>query len=119
MQKILVKDFSCIKNADLEISPLTLIIGPQASGKSVLSKLVYFFTHIITDFNRYVTEDQLCFDDFEKRISALFFEWFPCSAWGAKRFVIKFELGEFSIYLHRVGKQNKIKIQFCDKFKEI
>lgn len=116
MQKLHIKDFSCIKSASLEVNPLTLIIGPQASGKSVISKLLYFFTNIIVDYDRYVIDDLLTFEDFEKRISSIFQEWFPSSAWGPKRFTITFELSEFNVVLTRVAKSDKIKIKFCDDF---
>jgi len=116
MQKIIVKDFSCIKNANLEVAPLTLVIGPQASGKSVLSKLIYFCTSIISDYDRFAIEDRLSFEVLERRIAALFVEWFPVSAWGGKRFSIDFELSEFKMNITRVGKTERVRIKFCEDF---
>lgn len=78
--------------------------------------MVYFFTNIIIDFDRYVIDDLISFDDLEKKIPILFQEWFPASAWGGKRFIIEFELGEFSAKITRVAKSDKIKIKFCDSF---
>ncbi|MCW1979629.1 AAA family ATPase [Xanthomonas campestris] len=118
MQKITVKDFSCIKSATLEIAPLTLVIGPQASGKSVLSKLIYFCTSIISDYDRLAVEDRLSFEHLVKRISGLFCEWFPVSAWGTKRFSISFRLGRFEMQIKRVAVSDRVKIKFCDEFAE-
>lgn len=116
MQKIIVKDFSCIKSAALEVAPLTLVIGPQASGKSVLSKLIYFCTNIISGYDRFAIEDRLSFDALERRIAALFIEWFPISAWGSKRFSIQFELGTFKVEIARIGKSDRARIKFCEQF---
>ena len=38
-----VKNFGPIKRCDLEVSEMLVLIGEQASGKSTLAKLVYFF----------------------------------------------------------------------------
>jgi predicted ATPase len=38
-----VENFSVIKKARLEFGRITVIIGPQASGKSLLCKLAYVF----------------------------------------------------------------------------
>ena len=49
MLRLQVENFSCIGKADLEIGQITILIGPQASGKSVLSKLAYFFVELVSD----------------------------------------------------------------------
>jgi hypothetical protein len=42
VRKLTVKNFSVIKDATLEFGKITVLIGPQASGKSLLCKLAYF-----------------------------------------------------------------------------
>ena len=44
MAELLIENFSCIDEAKINLARVTILIGPQASGKSVISKLVYFFT---------------------------------------------------------------------------
>jgi predicted ATPase len=39
-EKLIVKDFGPIKNAELDLKKVTVFIGPQGSGKSALAKLV-------------------------------------------------------------------------------
>lgn len=41
--KLIVKNFGPIKDAELESKQFTILIGPQASGKSVLAKLLSIF----------------------------------------------------------------------------
>lgn len=43
MQKIEIKNFGPIESVSIEVLPLTVLIGPQASGKSTIAKLVFFF----------------------------------------------------------------------------
>ena len=50
MQKIIVKDFGPIKNVEIEIGKITLLIGEQATGKSTISQLIYFFKSLKEDF---------------------------------------------------------------------
>jgi len=43
MPKIIVEKFKGIQNAEIEIRDMVVLIGEQATGKSTLAKLVYFF----------------------------------------------------------------------------
>ena len=43
IQHLHVRDFGPIKSCDIEVQQLTVLTGPQASGKSTLAKLIYFF----------------------------------------------------------------------------
>jgi predicted ATPase len=43
-EKLVVKNFGPIKEAELEIKKVTVFIGPQGSGKSTLAKLVAIFS---------------------------------------------------------------------------
>lgn len=43
MQKLIVDNFKQISHAEIEIKDFLLLIGPQASGKSTIAKLIYFF----------------------------------------------------------------------------
>jgi hypothetical protein len=45
VRKLTVKNFSVIKEAELEFGKITVLIGPQASGKSLLCKLAYFLSN--------------------------------------------------------------------------
>jgi predicted ATPase len=46
MQKIIVKNFGPIKEVELEIQDFMVFIGPQASGKSTIANILYFFTEL-------------------------------------------------------------------------
>lgn len=50
MQKIIIENFGPVKNAEIEITPLLVLIGEQATGKSTIAKLIYFFKSLSNDF---------------------------------------------------------------------
>jgi AAA15 family ATPase/GTPase len=54
MQKIIVKNFGPIKEAEVELGKFTLFIGEPASGKSTLAKLVYFFKSLKEDVKEFI-----------------------------------------------------------------
>ena len=75
MTTLTVKDFSCVDEAEIQLAQLTVLIGPQASGKSVISKLVYFFYDIL---NRQFSdlEDEQTLEEFRSALSDEFKKWF-------------------------------------------
>jgi predicted ATPase len=46
MKKLIVNGFGPINNLDLEVKDYMVFVGPQASGKSTVSKLLYFFDEL-------------------------------------------------------------------------
>lgn len=50
MQKIHVQNFKAIRDMEIELDKVLLLIGEQASGKSTISKLIYFFKSLRQDF---------------------------------------------------------------------
>src|SRR5208282_2850826 len=58
MQKIIVENFGPIKHAEIELRDFVVLIGEQASGKSTLAKLVYFFNSLSEDFVRFENQSK-------------------------------------------------------------
>lgn len=108
MFKLQVKDFSCIGQADIRFGRMSVLIGPQASGKSVLSKLAFFFLELMNDQNEAVL-DQRSFESFTESVKVSFSEWFPVPAWGSKKFTIQFALGDYKIKVTRTTYDDSVK----------
>lgn len=102
MKKLHVKNFSCVAHAELDLQALTILIGPQASGKSVLSKLTYFFISVLKEQSRYILKTN-SLDSYKSFIKQRFNEWFPFSAWGNKKFVISYRIGNSEIKISRTA----------------
>jgi AAA15 family ATPase/GTPase len=56
MQKLKIKNFGPITNCQLDITDYLIFIGPQASGKSTISKGIYFFKSLREDLINYIYE---------------------------------------------------------------
>lgn len=88
-ESLKVKNFLVIKNAEIEIKRINIIIGPQANGKSLLAKLVYFFQCISKGIHEGIrlnlTKPQL-----DKKILANFEQRFPRYSWEGTSFFIEY-----------------------------
>ena len=119
MRTLQVENFSCIIAATLEIDRLTLIIGPQASGKSVLGKLSFFAIDVgLTQHVSIVRGDN--FEKFVQTVKQRFVEWFPIEAWGPNKFKIRFSAGDYAITATRKSykgaSSDDFRLQFSDAF---
>ena len=115
-----IEDFSCIRVARFELAPVTVLIGPQGSGKSVTTKMFYFCIDALS--RQYILAERGGdIDDFKRETAKLFKAWFPPSAWGQRRFNITFQAGDFSIrFLRRMAKgvpSDEVAVTFSDFFK--
>ena len=59
MQKIIIKNFGAIEYAEIEIKKVLVLIGEQASGKSTITKLIYFFKTLRDDVFKSIYQDKV------------------------------------------------------------
>jgi predicted ATPase len=92
-ESISINNFLIIKKAELEVKKINVIIGPQANGKSVIAKLLYFFKNSSSEFLEGIRGnkskrilDLSILNDFEKR--------FPRYSWEGSSFQVSYELGD-------------------------
>ncbi|HEY0307874.1 MAG TPA: ATP-binding protein [Acidobacteriaceae bacterium] len=100
MRTLTVSRFSCISEATLPIAPITLLIGPQASGKSVLCKLCHFCCGLLNEQVQSISELASA-SDYADVICDKFLRWFPVETWGGEQFEIRFSFGEHEIKIRR------------------
>lgn len=120
MRTLRVGNFSCIASAELEVGRLTTIIGPQASGKSVLAKLCFFANDIVHTLPESIGRGD-SFDKMSLGVKKRFMEWFPVAAWGTKKFRIQYSAGEYSVTFSRKTYRDKLgddfRIRFSPEFR--
>lgn len=120
MPTLSVTDFSCIGRANLELAPLTILIGPQASGKSVLSKLTSFCYAPLSRHGSYFFDERRSLQGIVEALEKDFADLFPPTAWGAGKFVIEFTAGQYSMRiarrLSRRTMANHVEIRSSDFF---
>lgn len=107
MPSITIRGFSCIKECDIDINRINFIIGPQSSGKSVISKLIYFFNDAIRADYFNSIEAEKTFAQYKRTQKEKFLKWFPMSTWGKSPFYIRCNFGNEWIQIER--KMNKIR----------
>jgi hypothetical protein len=114
-RKLTISRFSAFEEASINLSSLTIITGPQASGKSLICKLTYFFQEVFEQILRSVQDSQ-SFAQFGKAQAGRFLEWFPASAWGSSRFRIAYEVDGLDIEVTRgsgrAGPRDSVSIKF-------
>ena len=74
--KLTVNDFISIKSAELELKGITLIIGEQAEGKSLLAKLLYYFLRLVEiphPAGVRVNNSSDCIDEYKREFKKRFF----------------------------------------------
>lgn len=92
MPKLSISCFSCIDRAEIELGEFTILVGPQASGKSIISKLSFFFYDILAQ--QYLALEEGRDSKFLlKKVGDDFQSWFPSTAWGRRKWKIRFEAG--------------------------
>ncbi len=106
MERIEIKNFAGIKDVSLEIKQINILIGPQASGKSIIAKLLFYFKNFIFEIIS-AAEDSQRIIDLDKDCKQKFQEYFPSSFWGNKDFTIKYYLNEEFIEVYRKKTKSK------------
>lgn len=99
MHKIKVKNFKALKNVEIEVNSFLILLGEQASGKSTISKLIYFFKSLKQDYIELIYENPALGAHFAdllwKRIARKFYDYF-----GSTRHLENFEI----VYTYGRGK---------------
>jgi hypothetical protein len=96
MEKLIVENFLGIKSATVDVRPITILIGQQASGKSVLAKLLYYFRSFPTILAESAIDDADLPDMHDSCLNR-FYEYFPKSGWGKKNFRVRYEVGSLFV----------------------
>lgn len=95
-----ISNFLCIDELTIELKKINVVIGPQASGKSVVAKLSYFFKQFIWElFYSAIQENEK--SEFDERIVGRFFKLFPSSGWGNDDFNIEYRVSDIFIRVSR------------------
>lgn len=114
MQKILIQTFGAVQNAEIEVKKVLVLIGEQASGKSTIAKLIYFFKSLKDDlFNQvYSNSQKEAFDvliDLNYPIREKFYDFFGSTL----------HLPDFSITYYYDAEQDRYLKLSLDKNKKL
>lgn len=107
MESLEITNFLTIRQAKLDVRRITILIGPQANGKSIVAKLLYFFRNFLTSQFIKSIENQETKPQLQKQSIANFEQIFPRYAWADQLFKIVYRIDEIEISLSRQGKSTK------------
>jgi predicted ATPase len=108
MQTLIVRDFLGIREGVVELDSLTALIGAQASGKSVIARLVYFFNEYFAGFDEIALLKQEHKKTYDSRKKVDFCKLFPQYTWVDDAFVITYRNGLHEVTLTSAAKSENI-----------
>ncbi|MBK1990624.1 ATP-binding protein, partial [Sphaerospermopsis aphanizomenoides BCCUSP55] len=118
MEKLIVKNFLNIKYIEINLSKINIIIGQQASGKSVIAKLVYFGRNFFIQYRLSMPFKGQKKAEFDRSIIANFKTIFPEYAWKDQEFDILYENEQYYVRLEHntisYSKQHKLSLEYSE-----
>lgn len=99
---IIIENFGGIKFIEFEFKAINILIGPQASGKSITVKLSYFFKTFFSEILRSITNNETK-RQLDSRQKDRFYNYFPKESWPKGSFKIKYQINNTSIYVTKSG----------------
>ncbi|MBD1828952.1 ATP-binding protein [Microcoleus vaginatus GB1-A2] len=117
-EKLIVRNFAGIKDLEIEIKRINILIGPQASGKSVCAKLLFYFKNFVWEILSVVNNEQTK-RNLDSNYSKTFEEYFPPDSWGKQDFFIRYEISNVFIEVSRKqDTKGRISLSYSDFFKK-
>ena len=105
-ETLTIKNFAGIREASFDLSRINVFIGPQASGKSVCAKLLFYFKEVVFGLATEIASEQ---EGTETQITVhhreRFLKYFPLSSWGDAVFSVQYLFSALWITIerHQVG----------------
>lgn len=111
-EKIIIHNFAGIKHLTIDVKKINIFIGPQASGKSVVAKLLFYCKQFIEEIgNQGIKRNQK--RDLDRVLKNKFETYFPRNSWGSDDFFIQYFIGNELIEITKSddGKSGTQKLQ--------
>lgn len=112
-ERLEIINFLLIKEANFDVGRVNVIVGPQASGKSVVSKLLFFSRDFLN--RQFISSIEENTSRSELRVAALekFIKYFPKYTWEQQPFEIHYKNGNLSFTVkNEKTAKNKCKLSF-------
>jgi len=97
-EKLYIKNFAGIREAEFDINKINILIGPQATGKSVVAKLLYLFNEYLR-FLSFLASTGRTKKDLDSYIKYIFNKYFRYYFSESEESFIKYELNEENIII--------------------
>ena len=117
-EKLIIRNFVGIERLNLDLRKINILIGPQATGKSICAKLLYHFKGFIFDIFTAV-ENQRSKREMDATFIEEFQDYFPPQSWGKGGFSLRYTIGKSFIEISKGEKaKSKIRLSYSDFFRK-
>lgn len=116
-EKIIIENFGGLKKLEFDLKNINILIGPQASGKSISVKLMYFFKNFTSEIFK-VIENNESKRELDSKQKETFTTYFPRESWPKGSFKIEYIINNSWI---KIEKKTTLKLVFSysEDFKKI
>ncbi len=111
-----INNFAGIDKLEIDLNEINIFIGPQASGKSITAKLIFYFKSFIFEIRRGV-ENKENKREIDRHHINKFINYFPKETWPKGSFSIKYIIGKTTMKIQKDDKL--IKFEYSDNLKDI
>jgi len=88
----------------MELKPINVIIGPQASGKSVTAKLLYFFKSLLEEIYESILNEESR-RELDNKQAEKFSMYFPKDSWPNNNFKVEYHFKQYWILVQNKGRK--------------
>ncbi|MCP3788906.1 AAA family ATPase [Pseudomonas sp. N2-11] len=116
MEQLVIEDFISIKRANINLKKINIFIGPQAKGKSLISKLIHFCKEVPSGIFETASEEKTK-REFDKELRTKFESIFPSYAWEKNDFSISYKGHNYDVDIthQKVNSKYKLCIKYTDE----
>src|SRR5579859_417008 len=114
-ERLIIHNFAGITEIDVYIGDINILIGPQATGKSICAKSLYYFKSFLADFVA-ATETGLTKRQFDNAFLKKFENYFPSQNMENKEFFLRYEVADTFIEVSRSS--SKTHLNYSDYYKK-
>jgi predicted ATPase len=121
IEKITIKNFAGLKYINMEFKKINILIGPQASGKSIIAKILFYFKGIVQEIISHGLKLKYK-KDFDNTLKEKFEIYFPPYTWTEGEFHIEYRIAnEFIIVSGNASsnpQKSELSIKYSDFYKK-
>ncbi len=117
-EKLIIKKFAGIDYIELDVNTINIIIGPQASGKSIIAKLLYYFKSFYARIKLGILDNKTK-KQIDKEHRDTFITYFPKDTWSDDEFEINYQINETKFIIKKSVGEKIIKFEYSDNVKRL
>lgn len=116
-EKIIIQNFGGIGNIDIHLNKINIITGPQASGKSITAKLIFYFKSFFTEIRNGI-ENKKTKAEIDRGHHNKFLTFFPKETWPSGNFSVRYITGNTWMSISKYSNKPMV-FEYSDDIKTV